>query len=176
MKEFIARLTWVDYLTLIAVLRGCYVGYRSGFFPELLRIAAYIITVLVTLRFYDPLGQFLTLKTFLNATTATALAFFALLAGTFALATGLMRVVLWMLKIGEGGFVYRVIGMLIGACRWLVLLSMIFLLIGYTPLETLKTDIRSRSVVGPKVAQVAPTIFDFLATLSPQLGLPDRNP
>ena len=176
MKEFFLKLTWVDYIALIAVLRGCYVGYRSGFFPELLRIAAYLFTVIMTLQFHEPFTQFLTLKTFLNYTTASALAFFSLLVGVFFLTKLLIMLLLRLLKVGEGGFIYRLTGMVIGACRWMILLSLIFMLINLSPLTVLKTDIQDRSYVGPKIQRVAPLLFDFLSNLSPQLSLSGKGP
>ncbi len=171
MKEFFSQLTWVDYLTVIAVLRGCYVGYRSGLFPELLRLAGYVITVAITLRFYELLAQTLTLKTFLNLTSATAVAFIALLVAVFIVIKFLTFVLLKMLKVGEGGIFYRLVGLAVGACRWVVLLSMIFMIIDYLPMDSLKKDIHEHSVVGPKIVIIAPTIFDFLSHLSPQLGV-----
>lgn len=174
MKEFISRLTWVDYLTVVAVLRGCYVGYRSGFFPELLRIAAYLVTVIVTLHFHEALAQALTLKTFLNYGTASMASFFLLLVSVFAITKGITALFLKLLKVGEGGFVYRLIGMVLGAARWVILLSLVFMLIDTSPLTPLKTDIHERSVVGSKVSVIAPTLFDFLSALSPQLGMPKK--
>ncbi len=171
MKEFISRLTWVDYIAILAVLRGCYVGYKSGFFPELLRIVAYLVTVIVTFRFHETLAQLLTLKTFLNATTASALAFVGLLAGMFFLTKLITTLLLKMLKVGEGGFFYRLVGLLIGACRWVILLSLLFMLIDFLPLSPMKTDIHNRSVVGPKISKIAPVLFDFLSRLSPQLAV-----
>ena len=170
MKEFFLRLTWVDYVAVIAVLRGCYVGYRSGFFPELLRIAAYLITLVVTFLLHEPLTQFLTLKTVLNYTTARALSFFTLLVVVFCLTKLLIMLLLKLLKVGEGGFFYRLVGLLIGACRWVILLSLLFMLIDYSPLMPLKTDIQSRSFVGPKVSRIAPSLFEFLSKISPQLA------
>ena len=70
-------------IAFLVVLRGCYVGYKSGFFPELLRTVGYLITVIVTFRFHEEATQFLTLKTFLNDATASALSFFSLLVVTF---------------------------------------------------------------------------------------------
>ena len=169
MNEFISRLTWVDYLTLVAVLWGAYVGYKSGLFPELLRIAAYLATVLVTLKFHETLAEYLTLKTFLNHTTATLLSFLALLLGVFFLLRLITIILLKLLKVGEGGFFYRLIGALFGGCRWLILLSLIFMLIDRSPLEPLKTDIHKRSLTGPRTTQLAPMLFDFLSSLSPQL-------
>lgn len=173
MKEFIQRLTWVDYLTVIAVLRGCYVGYKSGLFPELLRIVSYVVTVLAAFRFREPLTQFLTLNTFLNATTAAAVAFFGLLALVFLLTKLLSMLLLKLLKVGEGGFFLRTIGMLFGAARWVLLLSLLFMLIAGSPLTALRADIERRSLIGSEVSRAAPTVFDFLSRLSPQLGLPD---
>ncbi|MBI3315777.1 MAG: CvpA family protein [Candidatus Omnitrophica bacterium] len=174
MKEFIASLTWVDYLTAIAVLRGGYVGFRSGLFPELLRIAEYVLTVVVAFRFYEPLAQFLTLKTFLNISTATTVSFSVLVVGVFLVAKLITMFLLKLLKVGEGAFFYRLAGLIFGACRWVVILSIAFMLVDHLPLHSLKTDIHDRSVVGPKVSKVAPMLFDFLSSLSPQLGVPKK--
>ena len=172
MKELIASLTWVDYLTAIAVVRGCYVGFRSGLFPELLRIAEYLVTVVVTFRFYEPLAQLLTLKTFLNISTATTVSFSTLVIGVFIAAKLVTLMLLKLLKVGEGAFFYRLTGLFFGACRWVVILSLVFMLIDHLPLGVLKADIHERSLVGPKVSKVAPMLFDFLSMLSPQLGVP----
>ena len=174
MKEFVSRLTWVDYVAVIAVLRGCYVGYKSGLFPELLRIAAYLITVIVTFQFQEPVTQFLTLKTVLNYTTARAISFFLLVVGVFSLTKLLIMLLLKLLKVGEGGFFYRLLGSVVGACRWVILLSLIFMLIGFSPLVPLKTDIEKRSYVGQKVASIAPLLFDFLSKVSPQLKVSEK--
>lgn len=174
MKEFISRLTWVDYMIFIALLRGFYVGYRSGFFPEILRIAAYLVTVLLAFNFYEPLAQQLTLKTFLNHATASGAAFISILILAFAVTKLVTMLILKMLKVGEGGFILRFIGLLLGGFRWIVLLSLVFMLIDNSPLSQLKTDIHARSVIGNKVAQIGPLAFDYLSNLSPQLGLPRK--
>ena len=162
----------MDYIAAIAVLRGFYVGYRGGIFPELLRIASYLLSVLVAFYFYEPLGQQVTMRTFLNSTTSAAVAFLALLVAGFLL-TKLVRMILMkLLKVGEGGFVLRLAGLLLGGLRWVILLSFVFMLIDHSPLEQLKKDIHVRSVVGGPVSQVGPLLFDFMAQLSPQLGLP----
>ena len=158
-------------MALVAVLWGFYVGYKGGLLPELLKIAAYLATVIVTLRFREPLAQYLTLKTFLNDTTASAIAFFVLLLGIYFLIRLITILLLKLLKIGQGGFFYRLSGALIGGCRWVILLSLVFMLIDNSPLTSLKTDIHQRSLTGPPLARVAPTLFDFLSTLSPQLAV-----
>ena len=174
LKELISKLTWADYLALVALLRGLYVGYKSGFFPELLRIAAYLATVIVAFQFQEPLAQYLILNTFLNQAMSRAVALAGLLSGVFLVTKLLRALLLKLLKVGEGGLVNRLIGAAMGGCRWLVLLSLIFMLVDYLPLGPLKTDIHTRSMTGPRVVRVAPVLFDFLSSLSPQLALPKK--
>jgi uncharacterized membrane protein required for colicin V production len=137
-----------------------------------LRILAYLTTIIVAFRFYGSLAQFLTLNTFLNSQTATTVSLVALLLLTFIATKLLTMLILKMLKLGEGGIINKVAGLLLGACRWIVVLSIAFMLIDRSPLSTLKTDIHSRSLLGPKIASVGPAMFDFLSMLSPQLSIP----
>ena len=175
MKEFISRLTWVECIAILAVLRGGYTGFRSGFFPELLRSAGYLVTVIVTFHFHGSLARTLTLNTFLNEGTASAVSLVLLLGSVFLVTKLLTMLVLRMLKVGEGGFLYRVAGAVFGAGRWIILLSLIFMMIDHLPLGPLKTDIHERSVAGPVISRVAPSLFDFLSALSPQLGVSGKE-
>ena len=170
MKDLISRLTWVDCIVFIALLRGIYIGYRSGLFPELMRIVGYIVTVLITFYFRETVAQYLTLNTFLNQTSADALALASLLAVTFALTKFLIFLFLKLLKVGEGSAFYRILGAITGACRWMILISLIFMVIERLPFGPLKSDIHNRSFSGPDVAKVGPVLFDFMSTLGPQLG------
>ena len=168
MKEFISSLTWVDYVTLLAFLRGAYVGYRWGFFPELLRIVNYLACLLAALFFYEPLGQVLTLKTFLNVTMANAISYAGILVGVFIVGLILRLLILRVSKAGEGGFASRLAGMIAGAGRWLLLLSFLFFLIDHSPLERLKSDIHTRSYAGEAISTAAPVLYDYLSKISAQ--------
>jgi uncharacterized membrane protein required for colicin V production len=174
LKEFISRLTWVDYIALAACVRGFYVGYKSGFFPELLRIASYVITVIAAFRFYGVLAQWLTLKTVFNITATSVAAFAMILVAAFFLTLLIRKLLLKMLKVGQGGMLARLVGLALGGCRWLILLSLLFMLIDRSPLTQLRTDIHTRSLTGPVISQAAPTIFDFLSTMSPDLAVPKK--
>ncbi len=171
MKEFFMRLTWVDYIAALVLLRGFYVGYKGGIFPEILRIASYLITFLVTFWFYQPFAQQLTIKTFLNSATSNGVAFVILLAVGFLVTKLFCMLLLKILKVGEGGVGLRLLGLAMGGLRWIILLSFIFMMIDHSPLEQLKKDIHTRSLVGEPVSQVGPVIFDYLSHLSPQLGI-----
>jgi len=162
-------------LACIAALRGMYVGYKSGFFPELLRIVAYIATAIAAFHFYEPVAEFITLKTFLNSSTATVAAFIGVALGTFLIARLVILIILKLLKVGSGGAVNRILGTLLGVCRWGVILSVAFMLINELPGTTLKHDINQRSLAGPPISKIAPTLFDFMSSLSPQLAVKSKK-
>lgn len=175
MKDLIARINWVDYLIFVGIIRGLYVGYRDGYFAEILRITSYVISILIAVKFYPALSAQVTLNSFLNAAASSVIAFGMLLIGGF-IGTKLLRsLILKLLKVGEGGVPGKVIGLLIGGCRWLILLSLILLLIDRLPVSQLNKDIHERSLTGHKVAAAGPVIFDYLASLSPQLELSKKS-
>lgn len=170
MKEMLSRLTWVDYIALVALLRGLYVGYKSGFFQELLRIVAYVLTLLVTLLFHEVLAQQMILYTMLNEATSRAVAFGAMLVGVYIALKVVRTILAKVLKLEGGGGGQKVLGALLGGVRLLVLLSFFFMLVDRTPLKELKTDVHTRSLTGPYLSQAAPVLLDFASSLSPKLG------
>ncbi|MCG3176306.1 MAG: hypothetical protein MOGMAGMI_01254 [Candidatus Omnitrophica bacterium] len=168
MKDFFSRLTVVDYLLFAAIARGVYVGYRSGLIQELMRVLTYLAAAVVALRFNAEVAQYITMNSFLNLPSAKIVAAAALVGGGFLVARLVSIGILRMMKAGEGGPAVRTAGALIGACRWVLLVSIAFMLVERSPLTPLKTDISNRSLTGPYVSQVAPTVYEYLSTVTPQ--------
>ncbi len=166
MKDFFSSLTWVDWLALAALAWGIFIGARSGIFRELLRFAAYVLTLLGSFFLYDPLGQYLTLHTFLNEGSAKALAFAATLILLFIVGKLVQILVVKMLKVSEKGAANRIGGAVFGAARMLVLLSFVFLMVDHSPFSQLKKDMHTRSLTGPYLTPVAPTVVEFVSQLS----------
>ena len=171
MKELISKLTWVDYLALIALLRGLYVGHKSGIFHELLRVAAYAVTIFVTFYLFELVAQYLTLHTPLNTTSARATGFIGVLMVVYLLTKVLRTILVKLLKVGEGGTVNRIVGAAIGGARLLTLLSFFFMGVDYSPLLQLKADIHNRSLTGAKISEVAPMLVEFMSPLAQNLAL-----
>lgn len=146
-------------------------GYRSGFFPELFRIVSYLLTFFIAFTFKQELADLITLNSFLNQSAAEWIAFTALLVVMFFTTKLISMIFLKAFKTADGALLVRLLGMCLGVVRWMVLLSLIFLLINQSPLDGLKTDIHERSVLGPRIAALAPTMVEFLSSLSPQLAI-----
>jgi uncharacterized membrane protein required for colicin V production len=172
LKELLSKLTWVDYIALVALLRGLYVGYKAGFFQELLKIVSYVVTMVLTLHFYEALAERLTVQSSLNESTARIAAFAMLLVGVYVILFVVRKVLVKMLKLGDGA-AQKVFGALVGGSRLLVLLSFFFMLVDATPLKELKTDVHERSLTGPTISQAAPALYGFLSNVSPELRFLD---
>lgn len=175
MKDLLSKLTWVDYIALVALMRGLYVGYKSGLLQELLRVTSYILSLLIALQFHGLVTQQLTMHTFLNETTAKAVAFGATFLVAFILLKLLRTVLTKVLKLGEGGAMQKVFGALLGGARLLVMLSFFFMFVDWTPLKELKTDVHTRSLTGPTIAQAAPVLYDFSSQILPKLGVAETG-
>ena len=166
MKELFSKLTWVDYIALVALLRGLYVGYKAGFFHELLRVATYVVTLVVTMFFFERVAQSLTMRTPLNVMTARIVGFCLVLVVTFILTKLIQLMLVKLLKVGEGGILNRVLGMAVGGIRLIVLLSFFFLAVDGAPVKALKEDVHTRSLTGNRISQLAPVILEFFSRLS----------
>ena len=169
-KEFFSGLTWVDWLALFALLWGLFKGYKSGIFQELLRFAAYAVSLLGTFQLYNPLGQYLTLHTFLNEASAKAIAFGAALVALYVVAKIFRMILIKMLKVSDSGTSNRIGGALLGAVRMMVLLSFVFLMVEYSPFAQLKKDLHVRSLTGPYLSRVAPTLVEFVSQVTSGFG------
>ena len=175
MRELISKLTWVDYIALAALLWGLYAGYKAGFFHELLRVATYVATLVVTMIFFERLAQALTMRTPLNMIAARIVGFCLLLVVTYLVAKVIQVVLVKLLKVGEGGFLNRLLGMAVGGIRLVVLLSFLFLVVDASPMAQLKQDVHSRSLTGDRIAQLAPVILEFFSHLSPELSVSKKE-
>ena len=175
MKDFFARLSWVDYIAVAFLLRGLYVGYKSGIFAELMRTVGHLLSVIAALLAQGVAAEHLTLNTVLNESTARIIGFvvvlFTALIGTFFL----RKMIIKILKVGEGDKLQRILGSLLGGARWIILLSLVFMAINASPLKQLKADVQQRSFAGAAISQVAPTVFGFLGQLAPEIAAAEHG-
>ena len=175
MKELLSKLTWVDYIAIVALLRGLYVGYKTGFLQELLKSVSYLLTMVLTIHFYEAAAEQLTLRTSLNESTARIAAIAGLFVGIFVAFKLLRMVFAKVLKEGDGK-AQKLIGAVLGAARLLVLLSFFFMFIDQTPLtKELRTDVHTRSLTGPYIAEAAPLIYGFLSSIAPELRFTEKT-
>lgn len=65
----------VDFLMLGVIIRGCYVGAKSGLLPEAFRLFSVICSTFIIVHYYPALSQFLREKLFVSERTHEFVAF-----------------------------------------------------------------------------------------------------
>ncbi|MDD5423913.1 MAG: CvpA family protein, partial [Candidatus Omnitrophica bacterium] len=57
MPEAFQRVNWVDVLTVILLLRTCYIGARTGLSEEVFKMVGVLLALYISMSFYSPLGS-----------------------------------------------------------------------------------------------------------------------
>lgn len=154
----------------IALFRGGYVGYKSGVIAEVLRIAGLIFAIVVTFYYYLSFARTITLYTVFSYLHSQVAAVLLIALAVLIAAKLISSIVLKIFKVTEGGgIISRSSGMVSGMARWVLLVSLFFLLFEFFPADSLRLDIHQRSYSGAEVAKIAPQLFDFLSTLVTQV-------
>ncbi len=162
-------MTWFDYVAILFVLWGCYVGYRDGFFAEILRLAGYAATVAGVYFLREPLEGYLTLNTFLSATVAHVASLAILIGGLFILTTLLAGLLIRWVKKGDLPILPRLGGLVMGAGRWAMIVCLVFVFSACLPVERMREDIQQKSWVGQKLNSVMPAWTDKFTEVSSKI-------
>lgn len=165
----ITRINWVDILAIILAVRMGYVGYKTGFGQELVRLFGLISGFFISFKFYQTLGDRLASWTFLNVEWASALVMIVLAVGVYWLLT---RVLLLLERIVLVTFDHQVAsvgGLVAGMIRGALIASVILVVCRQLPSDYLDASIESRSISGPQVSRMAPAVYDTIVGLPKNL-------
>lgn len=168
MKEFISTLNWVDYVIIAAFLRGAFVGYKEGFFAEILRIVVYGASTIGALQLAPSVSP--TIQSHLSFDEDLALTVSIVLV-SIALFLMLRLIALILLKVVKtgGGFLFNLLGLAVGIARWAVILSIAFMAVKQTHITVLYEDISVKSRFAQPIVPIAPTAYDYLSSVIPVL-------
>ncbi len=155
----ITGFNWVDLLAVILLFRMSYVGFRTGISSELFKLVGCVAGFFVSFRYHQALGNYLAQWTFLTAPWAGAL---ALAIGTAAFYLGLTRSLRLLERVVKLTFqdkLSRVAGLLAGACRALLVTSIVLVILRQLPSPYLATSIEEHSFSGGRVSKIAPMVY-----------------
>ncbi|MFT5206936.1 MAG: putative membrane protein required for colicin V production [Candidatus Omnitrophota bacterium] len=169
MKEYISSLSWLDYVILFSLIRGAFIGYRDGFFQELLRMFLYIVTLAVLTAFSGEFANIVTDKTFLGEGTATLLVIIAMALITYLVLKIILDFVLRTSEL-QNNFALKIVGLFGGMVRWSGLISLSLWTTQKYP--QLPIDILAGSEWAEYFVPIAPTLVEFATNVIPEIGLP----
>jgi len=155
----VSMLIWADWVILGIVLISALVSLLRGFAREAISLGGWIAATWISLTFLEP-GAELLVGHVSQPSARLALSFLALFLGVLLL-TGIAATVVGMIvdKTGLTG-TDRVLGMVFGAARGLVIVGLLVLGAGMTPLP--QDPWWRESVVIPHVERLAITVGDAL--------------
>lgn len=168
MKEFISTLNWVDYVIVLAFLRGAFVGYKEGLFAEILRIFVYAATFVGAVELAPILAPVLQSHLSLDAGLANIAAMILIAMAIFLMLRLVAIVLLKVIKPGEG-FVFNIFGLALGVVRWAIILSVVFMAVKQANVAVLNEDIGAKSRFAPPLIPIAPTGYEYLSSVMPHL-------
>jgi len=174
LKEFLSTLNWVDYVIVLAFVRGAFVGYKEGIFAEIFRFAVYggssIGAVLLAPAFAPTIQKYFKFDEDPAITVAVLLI-------AMALFLTLRLTSLLLLKVVKGGGVlFNLLGMTAGLLRWAVILSMVFMAVKYANVSMVYEDIEQKSRFAQPIIPIAPTVYEYISSVVPSLpAVPASN-
>jgi uncharacterized membrane protein required for colicin V production len=175
LPEAFQRVNWVDILTVILLLRTCYIGARTGLSEEVFRMVGVLLGLYVSMGFYSPFGSRINSGLSLPQDLVDGVSFLILILLSMLslklVAIGVTKVVKLAFadKINQwGGFVS-------GLLRGAILLSLLFMLFGILKVDYLVKSVEERSLTGPYIEKIAPYAYQVVARNSPEEVILDNK-
>lgn len=151
-------LTMVDIAALILIAVGGIQGFFRGFSGEIARLLGVIIAFIGGTLLHEPIGQWVSSMTNLDARPAQALAFIA----TVIIAVVMMILVRILLKkvitsVFAEGF-DKTAGVVAGLLRMSLFVCLFFIAMNMVPVESLNSLFSEKSTVGKFIIRYVPTV------------------
>ena len=164
MLEVLKSLNWVDVFTLFLIIRLCYIAIDKGLPIEISKLFSTIFAIYLSLHYYVVFGDVLRGKA---GPTEIVPDFFDLAAFGLLLAAGyltfvvLRKVFLREPKEGAANIVQRLVCIIAGLARGVLLVSLISYLLLISGVDYFKKSVID-SYSGNHIVKAAPAVYDFL--------------
>ena len=161
----LSQLGWIDLVIAILFVLGAIIGFIRGVGHQLPRLIALIATTVVSIHFYDRISQLVTEHSSISPVISQMAAFFLLAIGTTLVANLILSLCAKLVKVE---FVYaleRIGGLGIGACRYVLLFSLVSFFITLLPLPVIEELYSTQSLGGDMILQLCSSVHDYSITL-----------
>lgn len=163
----------LDIFAAVYLLFGLLRGLKRGLSGELARLASMAFILFAGWRMYVPLGEKIAEVTRLTD-EQSLLAGFALTILAAGVSMILLRLVLKnILEFTFKGKLEKIGGMVAGFLRSSVLIALIVIPLGLSPIPYLQRTVAEESLVGSTIIHYLVPVYQQVAEDNPDLGLPD---
>jgi len=130
-------MNWVDFLLIVVILVGLFLGWRRGFILGIIDLAIWIFTLLLAFLLYQPLGSWLHQTANWSEVWTRPLSFILILFAGIILFSFLAKLLLSKISVKiQRANVNRLLGLIPGLIDGLVIASLIAMLLVTLPLPT----------------------------------------
>lgn len=157
------KFNWVDVVILLTVVRGIYVGYKSGLSQEFFRFLALIAAYYSALIFHADVARFIAEHSLIKEKWALLIAFIGVATFFFVLVIVLFKLLQKWVRLEFANNLNTYGGALAGGLRGLIIVSLILFALFFIPDQFVKRQIYTNSFLGYYAIEYTPNIYARLS-------------
>jgi len=161
------KFNWIDILFVTLLFRIGYVALKDGILLEFFRVLGLLIAFILSFNNYTLIGDFLSNHTKWTGTGPGIASFLLIFLSVLFIVKIFSRIANLFLAGGNISITNRLIGFILGLGRWLLSISLIYILAINTPFEYLSKSVRARSFSGKYIANIAPGVYKICIDFYP---------
>ncbi len=164
--DILTKINWVDGLILIIIIRTSYIALQDGLSHEILPLVGSLCMLVLSLHYYDKIGDFLYYLGFLMPKDLLNLVGFIIAVVCVGVIFRLVKIVMdKIIKVNWHPLIERFGGFLAGAARGVITASIVLVMLMLIPISYLQVSVRDRSLIGMYFLRVGPSIYEKAAGL-----------
>jgi len=159
--EILTKINWVDVLIVIVLLRISYVAFQEGLSHEIFPLIGSIATISLALHYYRNIAQYISQNMgWMSLETSALFAFIASIA-VIGFIFKLLKIVLdKIIKVTWHPLIERFGGLIAGAVRASITISIILMILTLMPFSYLKWSVEQRSLTGRYFLKLGSGIYE----------------
>lgn len=153
---------WFDVVWAVALIFGMWSGVRVGLLGEFIRLVSWILMIVLSVKYYDRVGDWLQPKTGWEPEMCRLMAFVGIVAGIY-LVSLLLRYWLRkaMLKSKSAAFMENFGGLVLGVVRMSLVMVFLTLWLAMVRSPFWQKHVAKESVFGSAVVNAVPTVAEL---------------
>ena len=157
----VSKLGWIDLALLVALVGGAVVGYTRGLADQVTRFISLLVTIVVTLHYYERVAALITQNSSVPPVFASMTTFFLIGVFTNVVAKLVFIVFSKLLTVQFVYFLERIVGSILGALRFVLLLSVISFFVSLLAMPRVNKLYKADSLSGSALLAVCPYVHDY---------------
>jgi membrane protein required for colicin V production len=157
----VSQLGWIDLGLLIAIVGGAVIGFTRGLTDQIARFVAILITIVVTLHYYERVAALITQNSAVPPVFALMTTFFLIATLSNVVAKLFFIVLTKLLTVQFVYFLERIVGSFLGAIRFVLLFSLISVFISLPGHPVIEKLYKEQSFSGPTVMKICTYVHDY---------------